>query len=119
MGIADPGLRPLWRDFTRAYFHVLPTGERGWGCAKSDVRGGGKLNDSLEPEGWGSCFSRSQKRDLHPTDEDLSAGTPDLHPTDEDLSAGTPDFGHPPIFVARLHRDGWARGRNANVHFRY
>jgi len=30
----------------------------------------------------------------HPTDEDLSAGTPALHPTDEDLSAGTP--GPPP-----------------------
>jgi hypothetical protein len=29
-------------------------------------------------------------RSLHPTDEDLSAGTPVLHPTDEDLSAGTP-----------------------------
>ncbi len=27
---------------------------------------------------------------LHPTEEDLSAGTPVLHPTDEDLSAGTP-----------------------------
>ena len=27
----------------------------------------------------------------HPTDEDLSAGTPAFHPTDEDLSAGTPD----------------------------
>jgi folate-binding protein YgfZ len=26
----------------------------------------------------------------HPTDEDLSAGTPASHPTDEDLSAGTP-----------------------------
>ena len=26
----------------------------------------------------------------HPTDEDLSAGTPTNHPTDEDLSAGTP-----------------------------
>jgi transposase len=27
---------------------------------------------------------------LHPTDEDLSVGTPVLHPTDEDLSVGTP-----------------------------
>ena len=26
----------------------------------------------------------------HPTDEDLSVGTPALHPTDEDLSVGTP-----------------------------
>src|SRR6185437_3459708 len=26
----------------------------------------------------------------HPTDEDLSAGTPADHPTDEDLSVGTP-----------------------------
>ena len=29
-------------------------------------------------------------QDLHPTDNDLSAGTPVLHPTDNDLSAGTP-----------------------------
>jgi hypothetical protein len=29
----------------------------------------------------GSCFPRSQKRDLHPNDEDLSLGTPGLgHP---------------------------------------
>ena len=35
---------------------------------------------------------------LHPTDEDLSAGTPVLHPTDEDLSAGTPVLGYfPPV----------------------
>jgi hypothetical protein len=27
----------------------------------------------------------------HPSDEDLSLGTPD-HPGDEDLSLGTPDF---------------------------
>ena len=39
----------------------------------------------------------SHNRDLHPTDEDLSLGTPDLHPTDEDLSVGTPDLGHPTI----------------------
>jgi hypothetical protein len=30
------------------------------------------------------------RRSLHPTDEDLSVGTPILHPTDEDLSVGTP-----------------------------
>jgi hypothetical protein len=30
------------------------------------------------------------RRSLHPTDEDLSVGTPTLHPTDEDLSVGTP-----------------------------
>jgi hypothetical protein len=29
---------------------------------------------------------RSQKRNHHPTDEDLSVGTPDHHPTGEDLS---------------------------------
>ena len=28
---------------------------------------------------------------FHPSDEDLSLGTPD-HPGDEDLSLGTPDF---------------------------
>jgi hypothetical protein len=33
--------------------------------------------------------------DLHPTNEDLFAGTPDLHPTNEDLFAGTPDLGYP------------------------
>jgi hypothetical protein len=43
---------------------------------------------------WSSCFSRSQKRDLHPTDEGLSVGTPDLHPTNEGQSVGTPDL-HP------------------------
>jgi hypothetical protein len=32
--------------------------------------------------------------DFHPSDEDLSPGTPDFHPSDEDLSPGTPDF-HP------------------------
>jgi hypothetical protein len=42
--------------------------------------------------GWN--YPWSQKRDLHPTDEGLSVGTPDLHPTDEDLSVGTPDL-HP------------------------
>ena len=26
---------------------------------------------------------------IHPTDEDLSVGTPTNHPTDEDLSVGT------------------------------
>ncbi len=31
--------------------------------------------------------------DLHPTNEDLSAGTPALHPANEDLSAGTPGTG--------------------------
>ena len=34
--------------------------------------------------------ARRGPRFAHPTDEDLSAGTPVLHPTDEDLSAGTP-----------------------------
>jgi len=59
-------------------------------------------------------------RDIHPTDEDLSVGTPDMghpafrmghmegsawtpmspnardiHPRDEDLSVGIPDMGHP------------------------
>jgi hypothetical protein len=42
-----------------------------------------------------SWIPRSENPDIHPTDEDLSAGTPDIHPTDEDLSAGTPDMGHP------------------------
>jgi hypothetical protein len=27
----------------------------------------------------------------HPSDEDLSPGTPEPHPSDEDLSPGTPD----------------------------
>ncbi len=48
---------------------------------------------------------RSQKRDLHPSDEDLSLGTPVLHPTDEDLSVGTPALGRPntrPWLVKRL-----------------
>ena len=31
--------------------------------------------------------------DLHPTDENLSVGTPGLHPTDENLSVGTPGHG--------------------------
>jgi len=31
---------------------------------------------------------------LHPSDEDLSPGTPELHPSDEDLSPGTPEL-HP------------------------
>src|SRR5208282_1652695 len=31
---------------------------------------------------------------LHPSDEDLSLGTPPLHPSDEDLSLGTPPL-HP------------------------
>ncbi|MGD0730746.1 MAG: hypothetical protein ABR956_05740 [Terracidiphilus sp.] len=32
--------------------------------------------------------------DFHPSDEDLSPGTPVFHPSDEDLSPGTPVF-HP------------------------
>lgn len=28
--------------------------------------------------GVGACFPMSQKRDIHPTDEDLSVGTPDM-----------------------------------------
>jgi ATP-binding cassette subfamily B protein len=35
-------------------------------------------------------FSYSEAEVLHPTDGNLSAGTPVLHPTDGDLSAGTP-----------------------------
>jgi ATP-binding cassette subfamily B protein len=35
-------------------------------------------------------FSYGETRVLHPTDKDLSAGTPVLHPTDKDPSAGTP-----------------------------
>jgi hypothetical protein len=33
---------------------------------------------------------KNQLDSIHPTDEDLSLGTPVLHPTDEDLSLGTP-----------------------------
>jgi hypothetical protein len=39
--------------------------------------------------------------DLHPTDEILSVGTPDLHPTDEILSVGTPDLGYPALCLKR------------------
>jgi len=37
----------------------------------------------------------------HPTDEDLSVGTPVDHPSDEDLSPGAPvaqqEWGHPVV----------------------
>src|ERR1035438_5567884 len=34
-----------------------------------------------EGRGWVRCFPRSENPDLHPTDDDLSVGTPDLgHP---------------------------------------
>ena len=33
------------------------------------------------------------RRSHHPSDEDLSLGTPGLHPCDEDLSLGTPGAG--------------------------
>jgi competence protein ComEC len=42
----------------------------------------------------GGGFGGGPRQASHPTDEDLSAGTPAFHPTDEDLSAGTPAF-HP------------------------
>ena len=62
---------------------------------------------------------RSQKRDLHPTDQGLSVGAPDLHPTDKDpsvgapdlhptdqgLSVGAPDLGHPRIVRNQVFKD--------------
>jgi hypothetical protein len=37
--------------------------------------------------------------EAHPSDEELSVGTPDFHPIDEDLSLGAPDF--------RRNPEGW------------
>ncbi len=48
--------------------------------------------------GLGSWFPRSRTRDPSATPK---SRTRDLHPTDQDLSAGTPDPGAPPVFVVR------------------
>jgi hypothetical protein len=37
-----------------------------------------------------AVLQRKAEEAIHPTDEDLSVGTPAIHPTDEDLSVGTP-----------------------------
>jgi hypothetical protein len=37
-----------------------------------------------------AVLNRKAEEAIHPTDEDLSEGTPAIHPTDEDLSEGTP-----------------------------
>ncbi len=50
------------------------------------VRANPELPCPTEPEA--GC------RFFHPSDEDLSPGTPAFHPRDEDLSPGTPAF-HP------------------------
>jgi hypothetical protein len=57
-----------------------------------DDRGGDQAHPSDEDLSPGTP-------DIHPSDEDLSLGTPDIHPSDEDLSPGTPDI--------RRNPSGW------------
>jgi hypothetical protein len=47
-----------------------------------------------------SVVSQVSKSNHHPSDEDLSLGTPNPHPSDEDLSLGTPNPGAPSIDTA-------------------
>ena len=58
-----------------------------------------------------AVLNRKAEEAIHPTDEDLSEGTPAIHPTDEDLSEGTPAIhptdedlseGTPAMQIARL-----------------
>ena len=43
--------------------------------------------------GPGKSCPDTRPVDFHPSDEDLSPGTPIFHPSDEDLSPGTPAWG--------------------------
>jgi len=70
-------------------------GRRGGVERREEWRGGRQPQPASWPgtpvrAGLRAKSAGREPRFAHPTDEDLSAGTPVVHPTDEDLSAGTP-----------------------------